>query len=46
MILKGGKGGNMRRKMVDVRNVILVVYVDSMVRIWDVGFVDEVENLG
>ncbi|CAP64617.1 uncharacterized protein PODANS_5_8920 [Podospora anserina S mat+] len=45
-ILKGGKGGNTRRKMVDVRNVILVAHADSTVRIWDVGFADEVENPG
>ncbi|KAK0673656.1 lethal giant larvae like, C-terminal-domain-containing protein [Cercophora samala] len=45
-ILKGGKVGNTRRKMVDVRNVILVAHADSTVRVWDVGFGDEVENPG
>ncbi|KAK4232008.1 Lethal(2) giant larvae protein SRO7 [Podospora fimiseda] len=48
-ILKGGMPSDKRRrKMVDVRNVMVVAHADSTIRIWDVGYGvgDEIENAG
>ncbi|KAL2135156.1 hypothetical protein VTI74DRAFT_9587 [Chaetomium olivicolor] len=46
-ILMGGAPANKRRKAGwEFRNIIQVAHADSTVRIWDVGYDDEVENPG
>jgi len=43
-ILKGGAEASRRRRYYDWRNIIQVAHADSTVRIWDVGYDDEIEN--
>ncbi|KAJ4292980.1 Lethal(2) giant larvae sro7 [Collariella sp. IMI 366227] len=46
-ILMGGAPANKRRRANwEFRNIIQVAHVDSTVRIWDVGYADEIENPG
>lgn len=43
-ILKGGAEASRRRRWYDGRNIIQVAHADSTVRLWDVGYDDEIEN--
>jgi len=43
-ILRGGAEASRRRRWYDWRNIIQVAHADSTVRIWDVGYDDEIEN--
>lgn len=43
-ILRGGAEVTKRRRWYDWRNVVQVAHADGTVRIWDVGYDDEVEN--
>ena len=43
-ILRGGAGASRRRRWYDWRNIIQVAHADSTIRIWDVGYDDEIEN--
>ncbi|KAK3346749.1 lethal giant larvae like, C-terminal-domain-containing protein [Lasiosphaeria hispida] len=43
-ILKGGVEVARRRRWYDGRNIVQVAHADSIVRIWDVGYDDEIEN--
>ncbi|KAL2023730.1 hypothetical protein VTK56DRAFT_1444 [Thermocarpiscus australiensis] len=45
-ILMGGAPAAKRRKMCDFRNIIQIAHADSTIRMWDVGFDDDVENPG
>ncbi|KAK1831264.1 Lethal(2) giant larvae protein SRO7 [Podospora conica] len=43
-LLRGGAEVTKRRRWYDWRNVVQVAHADGTVRIWDVGYDDEVEN--
>ncbi|GAB1317566.1 Lethal(2) giant larvae sro7 [Madurella fahalii] len=45
-ILLGGAPASKRRKLCNFRNIIQVAHADSTIRIWDVGFDDDIENPG
>ncbi|KAK1757284.1 putative snare-dependent exocytosis protein [Echria macrotheca] len=43
-LVRGGAEATRRRRWYDWRNIIQVAHADSIVRIWDVGYDDEIEN--
>jgi hypothetical protein len=45
-ILLGGAPAAKRRNMSEFRSIIQVAHADSTVRIWDVGYDDDIENPG
>lgn len=44
LLLKGGAEAPRPRRRFEARNIIQVAHADSMIRIWDVGHGDEIEN--
>ena len=47
LIVQGGAPAQRRRRYgSDARNIISVAHADSTIRIWDVGYDDEIENPG